>query len=226
MFILDKIHDAISEVRTELSPYAPRLVRVTIPVDKIGMVIGPGGKTIRGIVETTGATVDVENDGTVTIGAADGDASDLAVKMVKDLVREIQRGEIFTGKVVKIMNFGAFVELTPGKDGMVHISELADYHVKAVEDIVQLGEEITVLVLDVDPTGRIKLSRRALLKDTNNEEDGDGSNSNPLSSPPRTGSESGVRQIEASPHRPGGGRPGGNRGGYRQDGQRGGASRG
>ena len=133
LFLLDRIKETLGEARTELSPYAPRMIRISIPVEKIGMVIGPGGKTIRGIVEETGATVDVEDDGTVTIGSADSTASDKAISMIKDLTREVKTGEIFTGKVVKITSFGAFVEILPGKDGMVHISELADYRVPSVE---------------------------------------------------------------------------------------------
>ena len=222
LFILDKIRDTISEVRPDLSPYAPRLVRITIPVDKIGAVIGPGGKTIRGIVEATGATVDVENDGTVTIGATDGEASDRAIEMIKNLTREIAVGEIFTGKVVKIMNFGAFVELTPGKDGMVHISELADYHVPTVEDVVALGEEITVIVLDIDPTGRIKLSRRALLQgDDGDEGEAVAGGVAPVAAGSRrpAGADDRPRPAGERPSHPGG-RPGGDRGGYRPQGSR------
>ena len=166
LFLLDRIREAISDVRPELSTYAPRMISINIPVSKIGMVIGPGGRTIRGIVEETKANIDVQNDGTVVVSSADSEASERAVQMVMDLTRDIQIGDIYTGKVVKITTFGAFVALTPGKDGMVHISELADYHVPAVEDVVNLGEEITVKVIDVDPTGRVKLSRRALLEST------------------------------------------------------------
>ena len=140
------------------------MTRISIPVSKIGMVIGPGGKTIRAIVEETKATVDVSDDGTVTIGSSDAEAAAKAVSMIENLTKEIKVGEIYTGKVVKIAPFGAFVQLLPGKDGMVHISELADYRVPTVEDVVHEGEEITVIVIDVDPTGRVKLSRRALLQ--------------------------------------------------------------
>ena len=164
LYLLDRIDETISEARADLSPYAPRMTRIKIPVDKIGMVIGPGGKTIRAIVEETKATVDVADDGTVTIGSSDADAAARAVSMIEDLTKDIKVGEIYTGKVVKIAPFGAFVQLRPGKDGMVHISELADYRVPSVEDVVQEGEEITVIVIDVDPTGRVKLSRRALLQ--------------------------------------------------------------
>ncbi len=178
LFLLDKMHEAIPEVREEMSPYAPRIVSISVPVDKIGAVIGPGGKTIRSIVEETGATVDVQDDGTVIIGSTDGLASDKAIKRISDLTREIEVGEIFTGKVVKIAPFGAFVELLPGKDGLVHISELADHHVPSVEDEVELGEEITVVVKAKDPSGKISLSRRMLL-----EEDSSGPSSERSSEP-------------------------------------------
>ena len=124
MQVLDVIKQAIPEVRTDVSPYAPRIEKIKVPVDKIGAVIGPGGKTIRGIVEATKATVDIEDDGTVLIGSSDAEASAKAIQMVKDLTREIEVGEVFTGKVAKVASFGAFVEILPGTDGMVHISEL------------------------------------------------------------------------------------------------------
>ena len=122
--VLEVIHEAISEVREEVSPFAPRIEKIMVPTDKIGAVIGPGGKTIRGIVEQTGATVDIEDDGTVLIGSADADSSQKAIQMVKDLTREVEVGEVFTGTVVKIATFGAFVELLPGMEGLGHISEL------------------------------------------------------------------------------------------------------
>lgn len=161
--ILDAMAEAIAEPRTEVSPFAPRITRVSIPVDKIGAVIGPGGKVIRGIIEETGASVDVQDDGEILIGAVDEESAQKAVKMIEALTRDAQVGEVYTGKVVKTLDFGAFVEILPGKDGMVHISELADYRVPSVEDVVSVGDEITVIVKDVDSTGRISLSRRALL---------------------------------------------------------------
>jgi polyribonucleotide nucleotidyltransferase len=167
--ILDVIHDAIEDVREDLSPYAPRMETIHIPVDKIGAVIGPGGKTIRGIVEATKATVDIQDDGSVIIGSSDGEASQLAIQMIRDLTRSVEVGEIYTGKVVKTMPFGAFVEILPGRDGMVHISELADYHVPAVEDEVNMGDEITVIVIAIDGD-RIRLSRKALLGDDDDTE--------------------------------------------------------
>ena len=161
--VLEVIHEAISEVREEVSPFAPRIEKIMVPTDKIGAVIGPGGKTIRGIVEQTGATVDIEDDGTVLIGSADADSSQKAIQMVKDLTREVEVGEVFTGTVVKIATFGAFVELLPGIDGLVHISELEHHRVGNVEDVVSNGDEIEVKVIGKDPSGKIKLSRKALL---------------------------------------------------------------
>ena len=225
LFLLDRIDETISQTREELSPYAPRMTRISIPVSKIGMVIGPGGKTIRAIVEETKATVDVSDDGTVTIGSSDAEAAAKAVSMIENLTKEIKVGEIYTGKVVKIAPFGAFVQLLPGKDGMVHISELADYRVPTVEDVVHEGEEITVIVIDVDPTGRVKLSRRALLQ-------ADGEGEQPDAGAPRPPASSGAepggyRPDDRRPPQSRGGRSGGDRGGYRGGGPRqGGGGRG
>ena len=218
MFLLDRMNEAIGTPRDDVSQYAPRMTRISVPVDKIGLVIGPGGKTIRGIVDETGATVDVEDDGTITIGATDGEAAKKAVAMIENLTREAKVGEIYTGKVVRIMDFGAFVEILPGKDGMVHISELSNEHVPTVEDVVKLGEEITVMVQDVDPTGRIRLSRRALL------EGSEGGGSQPAGESGGDRRPGGYRQGNG---RPGGGQQGGYRQGDRpQGGGRGGPGRG
>ena len=160
---MEVITSAIPEVRTDVSPFAPRIQKIMVPTDKIGAVIGPGGKTIRGIVEETNATVDIQDDGTVLIGSANADDAAKAIKMVEDLTREIQVGEIFTGTVAKIASFGAFVQILPGTDGMVHISELANYRVANVEDEVAVGDEVEVKVIGVDQSGKIKLSMKALL---------------------------------------------------------------
>ena len=165
LFILDHMRETISDTREDLSPFAPRMLQISVPVDKIGTVIGPGGKTIRGITEETGATVDIQEDGTVVIGSADGAAAAKAVQMIEDLTREVKVGDIFTGKVARIMDFGAFVEILPGKDGLVHISELAEERVPTVGDVVEIGQELTVAVIQIDDLGRINLSRRALLMD-------------------------------------------------------------
>jgi polyribonucleotide nucleotidyltransferase len=164
LFILDKMNQVIAEPREELSSHAPRIITLQIPVDKIGALIGPGGKTIRGIIEQTGATIDVEDDGRVFVATADGEAAKKAVAMVEALTREIKVGEVFLGKVVRIMPFGAFVNLIPGKDGMVHISELDTQRVENVEDVVKMGDEINVMVIGVEQgTGKVSLSRRAIL---------------------------------------------------------------
>ncbi|NJN17334.1 MAG: polyribonucleotide nucleotidyltransferase [Oscillochloris sp.] len=164
LFILNKMTEVIDTPRDELSPFAPRIITVQIPVEKIGALIGPGGKTIRSITETTGASIDVEDDGRVFIATSDGEAAKKAVSMVEALTREAKIGDIFLGKVVSIKPFGAFVNILPGKDGMVHVSELAEQRVENVEDVLQLGDEINVMVIDVDPSsGKISLSRRAVL---------------------------------------------------------------
>jgi polyribonucleotide nucleotidyltransferase len=164
LFILGKMNETIGSPREELSPFAPRIITLKIDPEKIGALIGPGGKTIRSITESTGATIDVEDDGRVFIATADGEAAQKAVSMVEALTREIKVGDVFLGKVVRIMPFGAFVNLVPGKDGMVHVSELDDHRVENVEDVVKLGDEINVMVIAVEQgTGKVSLSRRAIL---------------------------------------------------------------
>ena len=163
--VLAKMAEAIAAPREEVSQYAPRMTSVKIPVSKIGAVIGPGGKTIRGIIEETGAQVDVQDDGTVFVSSVDGDASKRAVEMIENLTKEAKIGDIYTGKVVRIMGFGAFIQILPGQDGMVHISELSDHRVESVEDEIEMGQELTVQVIDIDPQGKISLSRRSLLLD-------------------------------------------------------------
>ena len=167
-FILGKMLEALAAPREEMSKFAPRVHRIKINPEKIGAVIGPGGKMIRSIQDETGTKIDIEDDGSVSIAATDGPAADEAIKRVKELTEEFapQKGEIFTGKVVSIQPYGAFVELRPGRDGLVHISELSEdpaIRVEKVEDIANLGDEITVMVTDVAPNGKISLSRRAAL---------------------------------------------------------------
>ncbi len=163
-FILDKMSQTISSSRPELSKYAPRMYKITIDPDKIGTVIGPGGKMIRSITEETKATIDVENDGTVIIGSTSEEGAQKAIKIIQDLTRDVEVGAMYTGKVTRVINIGAFVEILPGKEGMVHISELADYRVPSVEDVVKVGDEIMVMVTEIDRMGRINLSRRAVLQ--------------------------------------------------------------
>lgn len=165
MFILDTMLKAIAEPRKELSPYAPRFEIMHINPDKIKDVIGPGGKVIKKIVEDTGVKIDIDDDGKVVIMSNDGQAAEAAIRTIKEITKEVEVGEIYTGKVVRIMDFGAFVQLLPGKDGLVHISQLAKERVKKVEDVVKIGDEITVKVIEIDKQGRVNLSHKVLLKD-------------------------------------------------------------
>jgi len=162
--ILAKMAEAINTSRPELNPYAPRMYKLSIDPEKIGTVIGPGGKTIRLITDTTGATVDIENNGSVFVGSNDEASAKKAIKMIEDLTKEVSVGDVYTGKVVRLMGFGAFVEILPGKDGLVHISELAAHRVDTVEDVVKIGDEVTVKVIEIDSQGRINLSVRELLE--------------------------------------------------------------
>ncbi len=163
--IIDQMESVIAAPRSSISKYAPKLITLKISPDKIGKLIGPGGKTIRAIQEKWGVTIDVEDDGTVFIAASGGIDIESAVAEVEALTAEIRVGTVFTGKVVSLKDFGAFIELAPGTDGMCHISELADGYVKAVTDVVSIGDSIRVKVIAVDDQGRIKLSRKAILKE-------------------------------------------------------------
>ncbi|MBA3532158.1 MAG: polyribonucleotide nucleotidyltransferase [Ardenticatenales bacterium] len=163
--ILDVMMEAIPTVRGELSPYAPRIDTIKINPDKIGKLIGPGGKTIRGIQDQTGAKIDIEEDGTVYIASTSGDGARAARAIVEALMEEVVLGRIYTGRVVNTREgLGAFVEIMPGTDGLVHISQLADYHVASVEEVVKVGDEIMVMVTDIDDNGKIRLSRQAVLE--------------------------------------------------------------
>ena len=166
LHILDTINSIIDNPREELKPDAPRITKHQIDPDKIGLLIGPGGKTIKGISEESGAVIDINDDGIVSISSEDASALDIALNKVKELTREIKAGEIIKGKVVSIRDFGAFVQLTPSKDGLVHISELENYRVKNVEDVVQVNDIVEVLVKSVSPDGKVSLSRKALLEDS------------------------------------------------------------
>ncbi len=165
MFILDKMNSVINASRPDVSRYAPRMTTIKIDPGKIGAVIGTGGKTIRSITEETKTTIDVSDDGTVVIGSPDMEATKKAIAIIEGLTREAQVGDIFTGKVSRILDFGAMVEILPGKDGLVHVSELADYRVNKVEDEVKIGDEVTVKVIAIDNLGRVNLSRRAVFEE-------------------------------------------------------------
>ncbi len=162
--ILDIMRQSISASRPQLSRYAPRMYKIKVDPDKIGSVIGTGGKTIRSIIDETKATIDIKDDGTVIIGSPNEEAARKAISIIEDLTREVEVGTVYTGKVTRIANFGAFVEILPGKEGLVHISELADFRVDKVEDIVKVGDEVTVKVIEIDSMGRINLSRKAVFE--------------------------------------------------------------
>ena len=164
MSIMAKMLEVIDKPRAELKPHAPRIITVKIPVEKIGALIGPGGKNIRALQEETGTKIDIEEDGTVYIASTEGTGAKEAQERVESLGESAVVGNIYTGKVVRIADFGAFVEILPGVDGMVHISQLDSERVNKVEDIVNMGDEITVMVTDIDPQGKIRLSRQAVLE--------------------------------------------------------------
>ncbi len=163
-YILQRMLEVIPEPRPELSPHAPKMYKLKIPQDMIGTLIGPGGKTVRRIQdESGGATIDIQEDGTVIVGSPNEEVARKAIRMIEGLTKEVQVGEIYTGKVTRLLNFGAFVEILPGKEGLIHISQLGSGHVQNVEDEVQVGDEVTVMVSEIDNLGRINLSRRAVL---------------------------------------------------------------
>ena len=200
LHILDKMSEAITEGRSEMSPYAPKTIRIQIPVEKIGAVIGPGGRVIRGIVEETGASIDVADDGGVTLSSSDQTSIELARSRIEGLTRELVVGDILTGKVNRLTSFGAFVELIPGKDGLVRNEDLGE-----MEEELQVGQELTVMVREIDSMGRVNVSRRALF----GEEEGE--------RPPRPA---------RPPQDRGGDRPRGGGGGYGNRGGGGGGPRG
>jgi len=161
--ILEKMNAAMPKHRDQLSEFAPRIITIKIPPSKIGDVIGPGGKIIRAIVEETGAKIDIDDDGTVLIASVDGDAGRRALARVQELVEEPEIGKVYTGVVRRVTTFGAFVEIIPGTDGLIHISELDHTRVRRVEDVLNVGDKVDVKVLSIDPEGKVRLSRKAIL---------------------------------------------------------------
>jgi polyribonucleotide nucleotidyltransferase len=162
--IMAQMLETIPEYRPDLKPHVPRIISVQIPVDKIGAVIGPGGKIIRGIQDETGATIDISDEGIVFIATSDGESARQAKERIEALTEVPEVGRIYTGKVVAVKDFGAFVEIVPGTDGMVHISQLDSTRVERVDDVVSVGEEITVMVTAIEESGKIRLSRQAVLE--------------------------------------------------------------
>lgn len=162
MHILNEMMSEISEPRAELSPWAPRIISLQIDPDKIRTVIGPGGKTINGIIDKTGVKIDIDDDGLVYIAAPDMESAEKGLNEIEMLIKEVEVGEVYNGKVVRIMNFGAFIEILPGKDGLLHISKMAKHRVEKVEDIMNIGDEVEVKVTEIDSQGRINLLRTQL----------------------------------------------------------------
>ena len=165
MHILGKMKDALAGPRESISAYAPRIVTIKIPVDKIRDVIGPGGKMIRSIIERTGVKIDVEDDGRVNVASADGESAQKAISIIQELTATPELNKTYLGKVQRITDFGAFVEIMPGTDGLLHVSEIANHRVKDVRDELKEGEQLLVKVINIDPTGKIRLSRKALLQE-------------------------------------------------------------
>ncbi|MGH2669458.1 MAG: polyribonucleotide nucleotidyltransferase, partial [bacterium] len=170
LFILERMLEALPAPRTELSPYAPRMYRITVPQDKIGMVIGPGGRVIRSIIDETHCTIDIEDDGTVFIGSANEEMAQKAISIIEGLTKDVEVGETYSGTVTRLTNFGAFVEILPGKDGLVRLEDLSDMPARRPEDVVKMGDEVMVMVIEVDGMGRVNLSRRAVLEGLSVEE--------------------------------------------------------
>ncbi len=156
--------ECIPEPRKELKKYAPKITTLKVNVDKIKDIIGPGGKIIKKITEESGAKIDIEEDGTVYVAAANSESADKAIAAINAITAEPEIGKIYTGKVTRIMNFGAFVEFMPGREGLVHISQLARERVEKVEDVVSVGDEIAVKLVEIDSKGRMNLSRKAALQ--------------------------------------------------------------
>jgi polyribonucleotide nucleotidyltransferase len=167
--IIEMIEAAIPAPRAELSPYAPRILSTKIHPDKIGKLIGPGGKTIRALEAETGAKIEIEEDGTVNVSAVGAGMAEAALEEIEKLCAEVKLNAIYTGKVTSIKDFGAFIEVIPGQDGLCHISELKDGYVEKVTDVVKLGDKVRVKVILIDDQGRVKLSRRAAMAEEKEE---------------------------------------------------------
>jgi polyribonucleotide nucleotidyltransferase len=163
LYIIEKMNAAMPKHRSELSAYAPRIISIKIPPSKIGEVIGPGGKMIRSIVEETGAKIDISDDGTVLIASVDGEAGRLAMERVMALTEEAEVGKVYSGVVRRTAPFGAFIEIIPGTDGLLHISEIDHSRIERVEDVLNVGDRCDVKVINVDGDGKIRLSRKVLL---------------------------------------------------------------
>jgi polyribonucleotide nucleotidyltransferase len=168
LHILGEMSKALEAPRPSLSKYAPRIITMRVPTDKIRDIIGPGGKVIREIVDKTGVSIDIEDSGLVSIASSDEEAANKAIEHIENLIQEVEVGKIYLGTVKKIVEFGAFVEIFPGTDGLVHISQICDRRIKSVSDEIQEGDEVKVKVIDVDQRGKVKLSRKDALQENAN----------------------------------------------------------
>lgn len=192
LFILNRMTECLQDVRSDISPFAPRIITIQIPKDKIGGVIGTGGKVIRGIIEQTGVKIDIEDDGKVNIASTDTDSAQRAIRMIEDLVMEAEVGKTYLGTVTRLVDFGAFVEIFPGTEGLLHISEVADFRVEDINTELKVGDQIPVKVISIEPPNKIRLSRKAVLREQ--------AGLPPLETPPRP---------PRREHSDRGGRPGG-----------------
>jgi polyribonucleotide nucleotidyltransferase len=165
LHILQKMTECLQSSRSEISPYAPRIITIQIPKDKIGGVIGPGGKVIRGIIEQTGVKIDIEDDGKVNIASTDTDSAQRAIRMIEDLIMEAEVNKTYLGTVTRLVDFGAFVEIFPGTEGLLHISEVADFRVQDINSELKVGDQIPVKVIAIEPPNKIRLSRKAVLRE-------------------------------------------------------------
>jgi polyribonucleotide nucleotidyltransferase len=211
--ILKKILSAIPRPRADISPYAPRLIRMQIDPEKIGMLIGPGGKNIRQIQETTNTVIEVDDDGIVVIASTDQEMADQALSMVQACTATVEIGKIYDGTVASITDFGAFVEILPGRDGLCHISELSSGYVSSVRDVCQIGDEMKVKVIDIDNQDRVKLSRRAALEELGLEDEFAHAVREDRVGDEESGDYESDRGYDRPPRRHGGGRDGGGGGG-------------
>jgi polyribonucleotide nucleotidyltransferase len=206
MVILDLIERTLPAPRANLSPYAPRIFTILINPERIREVIGPGGKVINKITADTGVKIDIEQDGRVLIASANEEAAARAQRMIEDIVKEAKPGEVYKGKVTRLMNFGAFVEIFPGKEGLVHVSELSNHRVGRVEDVVKIGDEIEVRVKEIDNLGRVNLTRRGLIPDDEpvpgDDRDGEAPRADAPAGPSRSGRSDRGPRGDRGPHRP------------------------
>jgi len=163
--ILDKMEAVISEPRKEVSLYAPRIFTMQVDTDKIGKVIGPGGKTIKKIVQDTGVKIDIDDQGKVSIASTDTEQLNKAIDIVKSIVESVKIGQTYDSVVKKVMNFGAFAEVLPGQEGLIHVSQLSDEYIKNIDDVVKVGDKLAVKVTEIDSQGKIKLSRKAVIEE-------------------------------------------------------------